>query len=52
MPADEKALPNTLVLVKPARMTRELMFRPHRRPVLTMPEKGGADHSTESIDTL
>jgi hypothetical protein len=31
------------VPVKPARMTRELTFTPHRRPEPTTPEKGGAE---------
>ncbi len=51
MPADGTALANTLVLVKPARMTRELTFTPHPRPEQTTPEKGGAEHSPE-FDTL
>jgi putative transposase len=40
------------VLVKPARKTREPTFTPHPRPEPTTPEKGGADHSPESFDTL
>jgi hypothetical protein len=52
MPADGTALANTLVLVKPARMTREPTFTPHRRPEPTTPEKGGAEHSPELFDTL
>ena len=51
-PADETALANTLVLVKPARMTREPTFSPHPRPEPTTPEKGCAEHSTELFDTL
>jgi hypothetical protein len=38
--------------VKPARMTREPTFTPHRRPEPTTPEKGDAKHSTELFDTL
>ncbi len=52
MSADGTALTNTLVLVKPARMTREPTFTPHPRPEPTMPEKGGAEHSPELFDTL
>jgi hypothetical protein len=52
MPADETALANTLLLVKPARMTREPTFTPHQRPEPTTPEKGGAQHPTELFDTL
>lgn len=52
MPADGTALAKTLVLVKPARMTREPTFTPHPRPEPTTPEKGGAEHSTELFDTL
>jgi len=51
-PADGTALANTLVLVQPARMTREPTFTPHPRPEPTTPEKGGAEHSTELFDTL
>ena len=52
MPADGTALTNTLVLVKPARMTREPTFTPHQRPEPTTPEKGGAEESPELFDTL
>ena len=52
MRADETAPANTLVLVKPARMTREPTFTPHPRPEPTTPEKGGAQHSPELFDTL
>jgi hypothetical protein len=46
------ALTNTLVLVKPARKTREPTFTPHPRPEPTTPEKGGAEHSPALFDTL
>ena len=47
------ALTSTLrVPVKPARLKREPTFTPHQRPEPTTPEKGGAEHSTESFDTL
>lgn len=52
MPADGTALANTLVLVKPARKTREPTFTQHLRPEPTTPEKGGAEHSPELFDTL
>ncbi len=52
MSADTTALTNTLVLVKPARMTRELTFAPHPQAKPTTPEKGGARHSAELFDTL
>jgi putative transposase len=53
MPADGTALTSTLrVLVKPARMTREPTFTLRQRPEPTTPEKGGAEHSTDSFDTL
>jgi putative transposase len=52
-PADGTALTSTLrVQVKPARMKREPAFTPHQRPEPTTPEKGGAEHSTQSFDTL
>jgi hypothetical protein len=51
--ADGTALTSTpRVPVKPARMKREQTFTPHQRPEPTMPEKGGAEHSTELFDTL
>jgi hypothetical protein len=40
MPADETALANTVVLVKPARMTREPTFTPHPRPEPTNAREG------------
>ena len=52
MPADGTALTSTLVLVKPARMTREPTFAPHPRPEPTTPEKGGAKHPLELFNTL
>jgi hypothetical protein len=53
MPADGTALASTRrVPVKPARLKREPTFTPRQRPVPTMPEKGGAEHSTELFDTL
>jgi putative transposase len=52
-PADGTALTSTpRVPVKPARLTREPTFTPHPRPEPTTPENGGAQHSTESFDTL
>lgn len=44
--------PDPLVVVKPARMTREPTFTPPPRPEPTTPEKGGAQHSPELFDTL
>jgi hypothetical protein len=53
MPADGTALTNTpRVPVKPVRMKREPTFTPHLRPEPTTPEKGGAEHSPDSFDTL
>ena len=53
MLADGTALTSTLrVPVKPARLKRELTFTPHQRPEPTTREKGGAEHSTQSFDTL
>jgi len=49
MSADGMALTNTLVLVKPARKTRELTFTPHPRPEPTTPETGGAEHSPKFV---
>jgi hypothetical protein len=40
------------VPVKPARLTREPTFAPHPRHEPTTPEKGGAEHSAELLDTL
>lgn len=40
MPADGTALANTLVLAKPARMTREPTFTPHPRPKPTDAREG------------
>ena len=53
MPADGTALTSTQdVPVKPARMTREPKFSPHPGLEQRTPEKGGADESSEVVDTL
>ncbi|UQX10722.1 RNA-guided endonuclease InsQ/TnpB family protein [Candidatus Mycobacterium methanotrophicum] len=52
-PADGTALTSTpCVPVKPARKKREPTLTPHQRPEPRTPERGGAQHSLELLDTL
>jgi len=52
-PADVPAPTSTpCVLVKPARRKRELTLIPHQRLDQMTPERGGADHLSELLDTL